>query len=539
MVNPGSLGRHWHIVALIGLVHSIISTLAFAQPTPDMPSSYLLDDPKFSTVVLANVGPWNVTAQEFLLSYEYGPAFTKRESDSKKHYLTYMIYEKLLALDGYDRGLQSSPMVQEMLGEVKADLATEELYKDDVLNATRISEKEIERGVSGENVHIGLKWLFSSSKEEILEQARLLHKGASFDSLFAACYPDSISSDNRSMQTTRFKLEMKNPALAAAIDSLSAGTLTPPIHAPDGWYLVKVVDEWHNAIVTESENMKLHEDVRRALLQHKSDSSSDQYVHRMLLEQNPVINKSSFELLQSHLGRKFLPADKYAAWGIEKKLAAQERPPIRDSIELHRADLLVTMKNGKFLLGDFLDWEKMRDFYIRLDAQSPGAYVTSVEQLVWRMVRDRMLTQRAYERGLEKRESVVKQTKWWEQKLVYRAVKLELENGVKQDDSTLHQYYRSHEKDYRNANGDVRPYEEVKEDVRRDAFAYQSTDKVLHMLLKLKKKYGVKINDETLKKVYVDVENSPRAIDVYTVKKGGIFPRTAFPTIDYEWQTWD
>ena len=45
--------------------------------------------------------------------------------------------------------------------------------------------------------------------------------------------------------------------------------------------------------------------------------------------------------------------------------------------------------------------------------------------------------------------------------------------------------------------------------------------------------------ERALKDLYVDTENDPRAIDVYSVKKGGIFPRPAFPTIDYEWQAWD
>ena len=504
-----------------------------------MPSNVLLDDPKFNSVVLAQVGPWNVTAQEFLLSYEYGPAFTKRESDSKKHYLTYMIYEKLLALDGYDRGLQSSSKVKEVLNEVEADLATEELYKDDVLNTVNISDKEIERGVSGENIHLSLKWIFSPSKDDIFQDAKLLRHGGSFDSLFAVNYPDSVSADSRSMETTRFKLEVKNAALATAIDSLTSGTLTPPIHAPDGWYIVKIVEAWKNPIITEGENMKLHEDVRRALLQHKSDSLSDQYVHRMLLGQNPVIDKESFELLQAHLGKKFLSPEKYSAWGMEKRLAAQKRHPNTDSISLYRSNVLVTMKNGKFLFGDFIDWEKPRDFYVRLETKSLHAYSVSVEQLVWRMVRDRMLTAEAYRRGLQKKESVVKQTQWWEEKLVYRAAKLEIDNTIAQDDSTLHNYYTDHEKDYRNDKGVVRPFTEVKDDVRRDAFVYQETSTLLHKILKLKQKYTVKTNDDTLRKLPVDVENYPKAIDVYSVKKGGIFPRTAFPSIDYEWQTWD
>jgi hypothetical protein len=224
---------------------------------------------------------------------------------------------------------------------------------------------------------------------------------------------------------------------------------------------------------------------------------------------------------------------------MEKKAAVQKRYPNPDSVELYRTNVLVTMKNGKFLFGDFLDWEKPRELYIRLDTQSPRAYFASVEQLVWRMVRDRMLTAEAYRRGLQKRESVAKQAKWWEEKLVYRAAKLEIDDSIKLGDSTLHTYYHEHEKDYPNDKGGIRTFEEVKDDVSRDAFAYQETSRLLHKILKLKQKYAVKVNDETLKKLTVDVENYPKAIDVYTVKKGGIFPHTAFPSIDYDWQTWD
>jgi hypothetical protein len=572
-MNLRSFAPYWRACALITLLQSAIPPLAFAQRTNDLPTTYLLNDPKFSSIILAAVGPWNVSAQEFLLSYEYGPAFPKRERDSKKRYLTYMIYEKLLALDGYERGLQSSPMVQEVLTEVEADLATEELYKDDVLSTVHVSDKEIELGVSKENVHLGLKWIYSPTEESILHQTKLVREGASFDSLFALQLSDSLSMDNRSMQTTRFTLELKNSALAIAIDSLTTGMVSRPIHAPDGWYLFKIVEGWTSPILKETENNKLREDIRRALVQHKSDSLSDQYVHHMLLEQNPVIIRESFDLLQAHLGKKFLSAEKHAAWALEKKITLQGLNLKPDSVELYRGRVLVMMKDGKFLLGDFLNWYTTRHLYIRLNTKSPRAFFASVEQLVWRMVRDRMLMQRASERGLQNRESVVKQKKWWEEKLVYRAARLEIENSIKEDDVTLHKYYAEHQRDYRNDKENIRFFEEVKDDVSRgafayevtvevkddvsrdafanevteevkddvsrDAFAYEVTKRLLYQITQLKRKYKVEINDETLKNMYVDIENQPKAIDVYTVKKGGVFPRTAFPSIDYEWQTWE
>ena len=36
----------------------------------------------------------------------------------------------------------------------------------------------------------------------------------------------------------------------------------------------------------------------------------------------------------------------------------------------------------------------------------------------------------------------------------------------------------------------------------------------------------------------IPVEEDPKAVDIYAVKKGGTFPRQAFPVIDMMWETW-
>ncbi len=56
---------------------------------------------------------------------------------------------------------------------------------------------------------------------------------------------------------------------------------------------------------------------------------------------------------------------------------------------------------------------------------------------------------------------------------------------------------------------------------------------------KLKNTYDIKINEDILEKVEVSEENNPKAIDFYTVKKGGLIPRTPYPTIDFEWINWE
>jgi hypothetical protein len=56
--------------------------------------------------------------------------------------------------------------------------------------------------------------------------------------------------------------------------------------------------------------------------------------------------------------------------------------------------------------------------------------------------------------------------------------------------------------------------------------------------LALKQKNKITINKELLNEIKVEDENDPRAVEIYAVKKGGIFPHPAFPSIDLLWQNW-
>ncbi len=98
----------------------------------NLKSQDLTNDLKLDEIV-ASVGPINITAEEFSNSYEFGPAFVKRKSDSKIRHLNYMINEKLLALDGYSRNIDGNEEVASIIKDFENDLATEEMFKENIL----------------------------------------------------------------------------------------------------------------------------------------------------------------------------------------------------------------------------------------------------------------------------------------------------------------------------------------------------------------------------------------------------------------------
>jgi len=103
----------------VPFVVALLSYGASPQEKPGPGRHFPVTDPKNFTRVVATVGPIEITAQEFLLSYEFGPAFTKRRKESRQRYLEFMVNEKLLALDARAHGLQNSARVAGSLEELE------------------------------------------------------------------------------------------------------------------------------------------------------------------------------------------------------------------------------------------------------------------------------------------------------------------------------------------------------------------------------------------------------------------------------------
>jgi len=491
------------------------------------------------TIVVARVGNLDITAEEFLLSYEFGPAFVKKHDNAKARHLNFMIYEKLMALDGYTRGFEKDQQVLATLKELEGDLATEELYRDDVLNQVSVDQKEIEEAIAKERIQLELRWLFTSNHEQLNQYLQRLAQGTSFDSLFITQLRDSVFADARSLSVTKFRLEDRNPEMARVVDTLAFGAVSQPIAAPDGFYLVQVTNISTNPVMTETGAAKLEYDLEQALIKRKADALSDQYADRMMRERDPVIVRQTFNVLRAILGKSILPPEKYNDWNLAAAVMSEAGPVDSVKASDYRNQTLVKLTGENFLLEDFWTWYQARQPYIRFNTASPQSYFASLQQIVWRSVRDRLLTAHAFERGLQNRPNVQRQKQWWEEKSVYARAKAELVQSLNLTDEQMQRCYAERNRQYRDKQGKLQPFERVKEQVREDCYAEELTKRSLHHLNLLKSKYPVQINQSALDRLPVSAESDPQAIDFIVAKKGGTFPRPGFPTIDFDWKRWE
>lgn len=468
--------------------------------------------------IVASLGPISITADEFYYGYEFGPAFIKREKDSKERYLKYMINEKLLALDGFSRGVDKKEENVSILQDFKNDLATEEMFKEDILNKIKINDKELDTVITQKEVGLDIRWLYAKTEKELDDYMKSLASGISFDSLYQLQFKDTtIYLDDRSMQLSRFELGERNPELAELIDTLPVGEVSKPLKADDGWYLFKVNNVTQNMVTTEAEMINLKQESIDAIKKRKMDELSDTYVHNSLLNQNPIIKRQCFNVLIPYIGFYSLKKELYDQWQLSNKMD-EALKNLNTTKENAGKTILVVMNEGTVTLEEFLEWYRNRSEYVKFDEKDLKSFSISLENLIWRMLRDKLLSELASKRKFNENESVIEQSKWWKDKIVYSSVKNEIVQSVLLEEKEV------------NLNDDKSKQDDTDQKILR---------KMLTKLNELKSKYKVNINKNVLDKIKVSDENDPKAIDLYTIKKGGLIPRPAYPSIDYDWINWE
>lgn len=478
------------------------------------------ENSKNKNEIVAQIGTLKITVEEFIYSYEFGPAFPKRKENSKQTHLKYMINEKLIALDGYEKGIIKKEEVKDIHHDIESDLATEEMFSKEIMPEIKINDAEITKVIEKKQSEYQIRWLYSWNLLQIENYLKELRSGVPFDSLFKSQLNDSVRIEDRKLISSLYNIYMKNPQFAKIVDTLKPGRISDPIHTEDGWYIIKIDNIWKNEITSETEFNKLKSESVNAITKSKMDILSDQYVKELFSVKSPIIKRDAFNVLRSYLGKYILSPEKYSGWDLENKLEiALTNLGLKRGAK-YTGLTLVECKNPKISLDEFIIWFRNREQYVKFIKNDLTGFSKSLEDLVWVLVRDKLLTDEAYQKGYNKSDWVRKQSTWWKDKISYSAYRNELANSI-----TL--------------NSEEQRLLDEKKKSQSEVMSEELSKKILHKVLELKKKYKVVINKNILDKIKVSTENDKKAIELYIAKRGNLIPRPAFPSIDNDWVNWE
>lgn len=361
---------------------------------------------------LAKVGNQIITVDEFRNRYEFMPHLnytTDNKDTLKKEFLYSLIAEKLWALEGLEKRIDTLDVVKNSLKTLEKLFVKDELFRSEVESKIKLSSEEISKGLLRVGRTLNLRMISSPDSNEIFSFHNQLKNSNNFDSSLK-----SISENLSQQKSFQVKLGTLSDEFAEdVIFNLKIGEFSEPIKSNKNWYIFKLVDEEiDSAIIRDNETAR--NKVISILSEKKRKSLAGDFLDKLLGGRTISANSESFNLFADIL-----------ITVIQNRIG-KSNPELSDKIELTPDDLQKTLK--------LLDKEKLNSLFVEFDStklslkdliyylmyqkvsfpsSKPNRMKAVLHSAVRQFIEDEVITQEGYKRGLNKLSSVQKDIQVW------------------------------------------------------------------------------------------------------------------------------
>ena len=202
-----------------------------------------------SVNVLARVGSWTITAEEFNERLnalkEAVPDFDSTSLDAKKLVLETLVRQQLLVSEAEKIGLASQKDIQSAVEEFRRTLIVQEIVKN-LVRDIKVSDEEAstfyesQKSVLVEPAQWHVRAIVVDSQEKANTLSTQLLQGADFAE---TAKQNSIGETAAQGGDLGFIAETPFPEMQNAIAPLNAGEMSTVFKGPQGYYIVKVEEK--------------------------------------------------------------------------------------------------------------------------------------------------------------------------------------------------------------------------------------------------------------------------------------------------------
>ena len=371
--------------------------------------------------VVAVVGDSPIYADDFRLNYELGFPHLRRGESPREAYLQRLIDEKLLALEGYRRGLHERSDVQRQMQSLREELLVEQVFERYVNDSIDVTDAEIREAMEKDRVSFKIRYLpfptIESARSGRAHAAQIGFSDAMGEFVEASTDVPLRAEDLESPYVTWRDI---SPTLMHAIENLPIGEISEPVLYHGNYLLLQVVDMRREAITPVADPLERSR-YEQVIFQRKARSRARDYIGAMMKPLDVRLKPRAYTALRNGLWRwhKDNPPEKNllrALEGLEADYA--------DSIRAVFDQVLITSKQGEWTVREFLAAYPIERYPLR--HQRTADFESDLYDAVGLTLRDRAFVRRAEEEGLGDEPSVQHELALWSDKWVYRALRADI-----------------------------------------------------------------------------------------------------------------
>lgn len=359
------------------------------------------------------------------------------EFEAKRMALDSLIDYKLLVEGAYDAGLDLDKEIDKIITSQRSRFLFDELYRQDILPYTEVSEREIEQFLERTRTEYRFSHILVASEREADSVYQQLQQGADFGILARAVSLDQSSAvKGGDLGFINWGKQMDATFRDAAFE-LKVGEYSKPTRSMSGWHIIKCLAEQPSPLPLGDQELRVF--ARELVRQRKSEAKEMEFWDGLEKKANVKINTEATDLLIEKL-RAFYP----------DSIGSAARPdnyfPNVDLLQpFERQMVLATFTGGEVTIEDYLQKiSNVQEIY-RPDFNDPD----SLAKIVFQIELNNIAEFEADERKLDQSPEYRKRVRDFREGLMVEKFERDnLTQGVSTDEDEIVEYYNSHIEDF-------------------------------------------------------------------------------------------
>lgn len=369
------------------------------------------------TQILARIGDDVITAEEFVLNYEFGHGHLRTGDNPKREYLQFLINESVLAQEAAAKQLDTLPAIQHALHMLREELLIERVFEEKVLNQIDVSEEEIRGEINRDAVSFQFRLLPVNTEAEG-QRLRTVMLASSFEEVMEAQL-DAIP------ELRQVEGELTSPFVNA--DELDAEILgiiqNLPLQEPSepqfyrgAWYLFEVMNIRRQRLAEEDYQQK-SPSYHKIIFNRKAMTQGTAFVAQLMQPLDVKTKRAGFEILNQALFAWYKdnsPQRNLLHYIEDQRLVTPYTELLKENAQIP----LVTYKDVSWDMYDFLSHFTPGRYVLRTD--DAQAFKARLADIVGLVVRDKVLLDIADQESLNDNPDYNRTLAVWKNKWLFQ-----------------------------------------------------------------------------------------------------------------------
>ncbi len=389
-------------------------------------------------VILARVGDEIITAKDFRYNYETGFSHLKKKPDPKRYYLEYMIKEKLLSIEGYQKGFDKSEAVKKYENELLNELLIEEVFTQEVGSKINITSEQIKDAITKSKVSWKMRYWFEPNEESAQAICLAMREKGYTEIIDQILYKNPEIPIRPKDLTTQYMTYFEIPEeVFEAVKDLPRGDISDPVFINGIYYIFQILDIKRDGI-TDFDYKNSYEKYRQILYYRQLKKDAHKYIVNLMEPKKLKFKPDAFNTM-CNAYVEWKKSDNLQEMDFKTAVVQADNP----SSELYKVkqklnNPVLTIDSEEWLLKDVLNRNIWRS--IKVNMEDKKSIRPKIADELALLVRNKYLLQIAEELDLKEDPRLQKELKSWRDKWVYKETRKYFTKKIKVDDEVAKEY---------------------------------------------------------------------------------------------------